>query len=107
VHHPEGHAHVDRPKSHRGVRGSIQIVLVRTGPPQKLKIPVAKIQGLPDRHDLCRTLSFHNDSGRYQDIGLGKCTIPDDMLIWTVSRTRTFAEAFKSAWKGDASPSPR
>jgi hypothetical protein len=80
---------------------------LRTGPPQKLEIPVARIQGLPDRHDLCRTLSFHNDSGRYQDSGLGKCTIPDDMLIWTVSPTRAFAEAFKSAWKGDSSPPPR
>ena len=76
-------------------------------PPQKLVIPVTRIQWFPDRNDLCRTLLFHNDSGRYQDSGMGKCTIPSDMLTWTVSRAAAFAEAFKSAWKGDAPPAPR
>jgi len=79
----------------------------KTELPPKLEIPVTRIQWFPDRNDLCRTLFFHNDSGRYQDSGMGKCTIPRDMIIWTVSRAAAFAEAFKSGWKGDAPPAAR
>ena len=85
-----------------GVASSAQDAKIE--PPQKLVIPVTRIQWFPDRNDLCRTLLFHNDSGRYQDNGMGRCTIPKDMLIWSVSRAAAFADAFKSAWKGDAPP---
>jgi hypothetical protein len=81
--------------------------LVFASPPQASKaeappapdIPVTRIQLFPDRDNLCPTLFFHNDSGHYQDGGRRKCTIPKDMLIWTVrSRTEAFAEAFRSSW---------
>jgi hypothetical protein len=78
------------------------------GPPQKLEIPVTRIQLFPDRNDLCRTLLFHNDSGRYQEGGTGKCTIPSDMLTWTFrGRAEAIAEAFRASWKGDSSASRR
>jgi hypothetical protein len=67
------------------------------------EVPVARIQFIPDRNNLCRALLFHNDSGRYQDAGIGKCILSADMMVWTVrGRSEAFAEAFKSAWKGDA-----
>jgi hypothetical protein len=73
------------------------------GPPPALEIPVARIQSLPDRNNQCRALVFHNDSGSYQEGALGKCTIPKDMMVWTYpGRAEAFAEAFKSAWKGDS-----
>jgi hypothetical protein len=79
----------------------------QTAPPPALEIPVTRIQLFPDRDNLCRTLLFHNDSGRYQEGGTGQCTIPKDMLVWTLrSRTEAFAEAFKSSWKGDSAASP-
>jgi hypothetical protein len=71
----------------------------KAGPPPALEIPVTRIQLFPDRDDLCPTLFFHNDSGRFQDGGRRKCTIPRDMLIWTVrSRGEVFAQAFRSSW---------
>lgn len=67
--------------------------------PQASEVPVTRIQLFPDRDNLCPTLFFHNDSGHYQDGGRRQCTIPRDMLIWTVrSRTEAFAEAFRSSW---------
>ena len=63
----------------------------KTEPGQMLVIPVTRIQWFPDRNDKCRTLLFHNDSRRYQDNGTGKCTIPTDMLIRSVSRAAMFA----------------
>src|ERR1700726_580924 len=73
------------------------------GTPPTLDIPVARIQSLPDRNDMCRTLLFHNDTGRYQEAVPGKCTIPKDMQVWTFpGRAAAFAEAFRSAWKGDS-----
>jgi hypothetical protein len=78
------------------------------GPPQKLEIPVTRIQLFPDRNDLCRTLLFHNDSGRYQEGGTGQCTIPRDMLTWTFrGRAEAIAEAFRASWKGDSAGSRR
>jgi hypothetical protein len=87
-----------------GVRGfGLPPAEVQTAPPQAPQVPVARIQLIPDSNDLCRALIFHNDSGRYQDGGTGKCTIPRDMLVWTVhSRAEAFAQAFRSSWKGDA-----
>jgi hypothetical protein len=71
--------------------------------PPAVEIPVARIQLIPDRNNLCRALWFHNDSGRYQDGGMGQCTVPKDMLVWTIhSRAEAFADAFRSSWKGDA-----
>jgi hypothetical protein len=64
-----------------------------------LEIPMARIQSLPDRNNLCRALVFHNDSGSYQEGPLGKCTIPKDMMVWTYpGRAEAFAEAFKAGW---------
>ena len=75
---------------------------VPAGQPPAVEIPVARIQFIPDRNNLCRALLFHNDSGRYQDGGIGQCTIPKDMLVWSVqSRAEAFADAFRSSWKGD------
>jgi hypothetical protein len=72
-------------------------------PPQAFEIPVARIQSLPDRNNLCRALVFHNDSGRYQETVLGKCIIPKDMQMWTFpGRAAAFAEAFRSSWRGDS-----
>jgi hypothetical protein len=71
----------------------------KTEAPQGPEIPVTRIQLFPDRDNLCPTLFFHNDSGHYQDGGRRQCTIPRDMLMWTVrSRTEAFAEAFRSSW---------
>jgi hypothetical protein len=72
--------------------------------PPVVETPVARIQFIPDRNNLCRALLFHNDSGRYQEGGTGQCTIPRDMMtVWTVnSRAEAFAQAFRSSWKGDA-----
>jgi hypothetical protein len=63
------------------------------------QVPVARIQFVPDRNDLCRVLLFHNDSGRYQDAGRGPCSnqISENMLVWTSrgSRIDAFAQAFR------------
>jgi hypothetical protein len=65
-------------------------------------IPVARIQFIPDRNNLCHALLFHNDSGRFQDAGKGKCVFPDSILVWTVrSRAEAFSEAFRASWRGD------
>jgi hypothetical protein len=65
-------------------------------------IPVARIQFIPDRDNLCHALLFHNDSGRYQDAGRGKCIFPDSLLVWTIhSRAEAFSEAFKASWRGE------
>jgi hypothetical protein len=64
-----------------------------------IEIPVARIQSLPDRNNLCRALVLHNDSGSYQEGPLGKCMIPKDMMVWTYpGRAEAFAEAFKAGW---------
>jgi hypothetical protein len=72
--------------------------------PPAIETPVARIQFLPDRDNLCRALMFHNDTGRYQEGGIGQCTIPRDMAtVWNVaSRAEAFSQAFRSSWKGDA-----
>jgi len=80
--------------------GDLQVVQA----PPAVETPVARIQFMPDRNNLCRALVFHNDSGRYQEGGTGECTIPRDMMtVWNVSsRAEAFAQAFRSSWKGDA-----
>ena len=63
------------------------------------EIPVAAIQLSPDRQGLCRHLLFHNDTGRFEDSGTGKCQglIPEHMLIETVRgrRADALAKVFK------------
>jgi hypothetical protein len=93
--------------------GAVLKVNVAAAPPGELQAvqappvvetPVARIQFLPDRNNLCRALVFHNDSGRYQEGGTGQCTIPRDMMtVWNVnSRAEAFSQAFRSSWRGDA-----
>ncbi len=68
-------------------------------PPAPAETPVAMIEFMPDRNGLCRRLRFHNDSGRYEDGGSGRCggLIPDDKLLTTVraKRNAAIAQAFK------------
>jgi hypothetical protein len=63
------------------------------------EIPVAAIQLSPDRKGLCRHLLFHNDTGRFEDGGTGKCQglIPAHLLIETVRgrRADALAKVFK------------
>jgi hypothetical protein len=37
------------------------------------KIPVARIQFTPDQKGQCRHLVFHNDTGRFEESGMGRC----------------------------------
>lgn len=37
------------------------------------KIPVARIQFTPDQNGQCRHLVFHNDTGRFEESGMGRC----------------------------------
>jgi hypothetical protein len=55
--------------------------------------PVATIQLVPNRDGLCRSLLFHNTSGRFEDGGTGKChgLIPDELLVDTVRANRADA----------------
>jgi hypothetical protein len=86
-----------------GVSGPTSSPVEPQSAPRKAPdIPVARIQFIPDRDNLCHALLFHNDSGRFQDAGMGKCIYPDSMLVWTVrSRAEAFSEAFKASWRGD------
>jgi hypothetical protein len=80
---------------------------LQSAQPKAPEIPVARIQFVPDRNNLCRALLFHNDSGRYQDAGRGTCIFPENALVWTVrSRAQAFSDAFKSSWKGDGFAAP-
>ncbi len=60
---------------------------------RKAEIPVAAIQLSPDRNGLCRHLLFHNDTGRYEEAGTGRChsLIPAHLLIETVRGRRADA----------------
>jgi hypothetical protein len=55
--------------------------------------PVATIQLIPNRDGQCRSLLFHNASGRFEDGGIGKChgLIPDELLVDTVRANRADA----------------
>jgi hypothetical protein len=44
-----------------------------TGEQRGAKIPVAKIQLTPDQKGQCRHLVFHNDTGRFEESGTGRC----------------------------------
>ncbi len=60
--------------------------------------PVAFIQLSPDRDGVCRSLVFHNTSGRFEEGGTGRCRglIPDEMLIEsTARRNDALSKVFK------------
>ena len=44
-----------------------------TGEPRGAIIPVATIQLTPDVKGNCRHLVFHNDTGRFEESGTGRC----------------------------------
>ena len=43
------------------------------GDPRGANLPVAKIQLNPDQKGQCRHLVFHNDTGRFEESGMGRC----------------------------------
>jgi hypothetical protein len=62
-------------------------------------IPVAKIQLNQNEKGLCRQLTFHNDSGRFDEGGFGPCRglIPEELLVDTVrgQRNEAISKVFK------------
>src|SRR5262245_57144866 len=62
-------------------------------------IPVAKIQLNRDERGLCRQLTFHNDSGRFDEGGFAPCRglIPEELLVDTVrgQRNEAISKVFK------------
>jgi hypothetical protein len=44
-----------------------------TGEQRVAKIPVARIQFTPDQKGQCRHMVFHNDTGRFEESGMGRC----------------------------------
>lgn len=71
-----------------------------TGEHHGAKIPVARIQFTPDQKGQCRHLVFHNDTGRFEQSGLGRCKgLSDDETNAEAareSRTNSMARVFKS-----------
>ena len=71
-----------------------------TGEPRGAIIPVAKIQLIPDQKGLCRHLVFHNDSGRFEQSGTGRCQgLSGDEAqaeLAREARTNAMARVFKS-----------
>jgi hypothetical protein len=70
----------------------------RALPRAPAELPVATIELLPDRNGLCRHLRFHNDSGRFEEGGSGRCggPAPDDkLLVIRGKRDAAIAQAFK------------
>ena len=64
---------------------------------QKLKIPVAKIELVPDRKGECRHIMFHNDSGRFEEGTTGRCSgLNSDVDGESTARR---SEALKKAFK--------
>jgi hypothetical protein len=70
------------------------------GDPRGPKAPVAKIQFNPDQRGLCRHLVFHNDTGRFEQSGTGRCKgLSDDETnaeMARENRTSSMARVFKS-----------
>jgi hypothetical protein len=66
---------------------------------QKLRIPVAKIELNPDRKGECRHILFHNDSGRFEEGGTGRCsglnTSDEDGQVAAERRSEALKKAFK------------
>ncbi len=70
------------------------------GEPRGAIIPVAKIQLVPDQKGQCRHLVFHNDSGRFEQSGTGRCQgLSGDEAqaeLAREARTNAMARVFKS-----------
>jgi hypothetical protein len=70
------------------------------GDPRGANLPVAQIQFNPDQKGQCRHLVFHNDTGRFEQSGLGRCKgLSDDETNAEAareSRTNSMARVFKS-----------
>jgi hypothetical protein len=66
---------------------------------QLAEVPVGKIQLTVDRAGLCRHLLFHNDSGRFEEDGTGRChsLISEDLLVNSVRTNR--ADALSRVFK--------
>jgi hypothetical protein len=66
---------------------------------QFVEFPVAKIQLTANREGMCRHLLFHNDTGRFEDDGTGKChgLIAEELLVNSIStnRVEALARVFK------------
>jgi hypothetical protein len=64
------------------------------------KTPVAKIQFNPDQNGQCRHLVFHNDTGRFEQSGMGRCKgLSDDELAAAMAhenRSNSVARVFKA-----------
>jgi hypothetical protein len=72
----------------------------RPGDPRGPKAPVAKIQFNPDQNGQCRHLVFHNDTGRFEQSGTGRCKgLSDDEMAAAMareSRSSSMARVFKA-----------
>jgi hypothetical protein len=66
---------------------------------QAVELPVAKIQLTANRAGLCRHLLFHNDTGRFEDDGAGRCRglIAEDLLVNSIQTNR--ADALSRVFK--------
>jgi hypothetical protein len=66
---------------------------------QAVELPVAKIQLTANRAGLCRHLLFHNDTGRFEDDGTGRCRglIAEELLVNSIrtNRADALARVFK------------
>jgi hypothetical protein len=67
---------------------------------EKRKAPVARIELVPDRQGQCRHLLFHNDSGRFEEAGSGRCSglTPDEQVLGDEATARR-SEALKRVFK--------
>jgi hypothetical protein len=70
------------------------------GDPRGANLPVAKIQLNPDQKGQCRHLVFHNDTGRFEQSGMGRCKgLSDDEALSEAARehrTNSMARVFKA-----------
>lgn len=66
---------------------------------QVIELPVAKIQLTANRAGECRHLLFHNDTGRFENDGIGRCRglIAEELLVNSVrtNRADALARVFK------------
>jgi len=64
------------------------------------KPPVAKIEMVPDRDGKCRHLLFHNETGRFEEAGMGRCSglTPEEQILADEAAARR-SEAVKRAFK--------
>jgi hypothetical protein len=62
---------------------------------QVVLLPVARIQLSSNRDGQCRHLIFHNDTGRFEDDGTGRChgLIAEELLVNSIQTDRSAALA--------------